>query len=94
MIRIASLDHLVLTVADIDGNVRHAMPGSADICLLTDTPISEIVEHLNASRVSIIEGPARRTGAVDPLMSVYFYDPDENLIEVSNVFKPGFEVPL
>jgi catechol 2,3-dioxygenase-like lactoylglutathione lyase family enzyme len=128
MIRIASLDHLVLTVADIeqtsafyarvlgmtpqrftsggverfalafgvqkfnlhqvgrvvDTNVRHATPGSADLCLLTDTPIDAVVEHLKASGVSVIEGPVRRTGAVHPLMSVYFYDPDENLVEVSN----------
>jgi catechol 2,3-dioxygenase-like lactoylglutathione lyase family enzyme len=131
MIQIASLDHLVLTVADIaqtlafysrvlgmqpqrfvsggverhalafgsqkfnlhesdrvvDPNVRHATPGSADLCLLTETPIAGVIEHLRASGVDIILGPVRRTGAVHPLMSVYFYDPDENLIEVSNALR-------
>ncbi len=69
----------------VDPNVRHATPGSADICLLTDLPIERVVEHLAACGVDIVAGPARRTGATRPLMSVYFHDPDENLVEVSNV---------
>lgn len=68
----------------IDVNVRHATPGSADICLLTETPLADVIEHLAECEVPVIEGPVRRTGAVHPLLSVYFYDPDENLIEVSN----------
>ena len=131
MIRITSIDHLVLTVADIaqtlsfytrvlgmtpqrfvsggverhalafgsqkfnlhqsdrviDLNVRHATPGSADLCLLTDTPIAKVVDHLLACDVPVILGPVRRTGAVHPLMSVYFHDPDENLVEVSNALR-------
>jgi len=71
----------------LDSNVRHATPGSADLCLLTDTPIAEVAEHLAACEVDVILGPVRRTGAVHPLLSVYFYDPDENLVEVSNALK-------
>jgi catechol 2,3-dioxygenase-like lactoylglutathione lyase family enzyme len=41
------------------------------------------VEHLHACDVEIIEGPAPRTGAVGPIESVYFRDPDRNLIELS-----------
>lgn len=33
--------------------------------------------------MNIEEGPVARTGAVGPITSVYFRDPDENLIEVS-----------
>jgi catechol 2,3-dioxygenase-like lactoylglutathione lyase family enzyme len=58
-------------------------PGSADLCFLTDAPLSEVVERLNALGVPILEGPVARTGAVGPLRSVYFRDPDANLIEVS-----------
>lgn len=68
----------------VDQNVRHATPGSADLCLLTDTPIREVMEHLDACGVPVITGPVSRTGAVHDLRSVYFYDPDENLIEVSH----------
>jgi len=67
----------------LDRHVRHATPGSADICLLTDTPMVEVVAHLAACQVSIVEGPAERSGAAGRLWSVYFYDLDENLIEVS-----------
>ncbi len=58
-------------------------PGSADLYLLTNTSVSEVVEHLEANSVEIIEGPMRCTGATGPLMSVYFRDPDGNLLEVS-----------
>ena len=33
--------------------------------------------------VAIIEGPVAKTGAHGPIRSVYFRDPDMNLIEVS-----------
>jgi catechol 2,3-dioxygenase-like lactoylglutathione lyase family enzyme len=68
----------------LDANVRHATPGSADFCLLTETPVEEVLAHLRTCSVRIIEGPVTRTGAVHGLKSVYFYDPDENLIEVAH----------
>ncbi len=67
-----------------DPNVRHATPGSADLCFITTTPIDAVVKHLEAAEVEIISGPAQRSGARADLVSVYFYDPDENLIEVAN----------
>ncbi len=60
------------------------MPGSADVCFVTSVPISDVVAHLNASGVSLIGGPVERTGARGLMTSVYFRDPDMNLIEVSN----------
>lgn len=59
-------------------------PGSGDLCFITSTPIDEVVAHLHACEVAIIEGPVERTGARNTLLSVYLRDPDGNLIEVSN----------
>lgn len=121
-----SLDHIVLTVRDIDasvqfytkvmgmeltvfGNNRKALsfgsqkinlhqftkefepkaeiptPGSADLCFLTSTPVNEVISELQRMDVEILEGPVQRTGATGPILSVYFRDPDRNLIEVSNM---------
>jgi len=58
--------------------------GSADICLITQMPILEFLEHLKQCNVELLEGPVKRTGARSELLSVYFRDPDGNLIEVAN----------
>jgi catechol 2,3-dioxygenase-like lactoylglutathione lyase family enzyme len=39
---------------------------------------------LNTCNVKVLEGPVSRTGATGKIDSVYFRDPDNNLIEVSN----------
>ena len=125
--KISRIDHIVLTVADIDvtgqfyshvlgmdvvtfGEGRKAltfgqqklnlhqagkefepkasrpMPGSVDICLISETPVNQVVSELEAAGVKVTEGPIQRTGATGPIVSVYFRDPDQNLIEVSNYF--------
>ena len=123
--KIESLDHLVLTVADIDAScafyervlgmrtvtfgagrkalafgvqkinlhphrrefepkAERPMPGSADLCFVSSTPLAEVVAHLHACGVEVLEGPVPRTGARGTILSVYFRDPDRNLIEVCN----------
>jgi catechol 2,3-dioxygenase-like lactoylglutathione lyase family enzyme len=123
-VKIERLDHLVLTVKDVEATVgfyatalgmqpvsfgagRRALafgrqkinlhpaeaplvpyaarptPGSADLCLITSTPIPDVMAHLQSIGVAIEEGPVPRTGAVGPITSVYLRDPDGNLIEVS-----------
>jgi len=123
--QIHRLDHLVLTVRDIDATCRfyvtalgmeriefaggrtalrfgrhkinlhqagrefepkalHATPGSADLCLLTELPLSRVMEHLRTQGIPILEGPVQRSGAEGPILSVYLRDPDGNLLEISN----------
>jgi catechol 2,3-dioxygenase-like lactoylglutathione lyase family enzyme len=124
-VKIERLDHLVLTVADIErtcefytrvlgmevitfGEGRQALrfgqqkinlhsaakvpglvadrptPGSGDLCFITLTPLAEVIEHMESCGVEIIAGPGPRAGAIGTIQSIYFRDPDQNLIEVSN----------
>ena len=58
-------------------------PGSADFCLLTETPLDEVVGELARAGVDIVEGPVERDGATGAIRSVYVRDPDGNLVELS-----------
>ena len=58
-------------------------PGSQDLCFIAATPLEQVIAHLQTCDVAILEGPVPRTGAQGAIMSVYFRDPDGNLIEVS-----------
>ncbi|MBJ7555663.1 VOC family protein [Marinomonas spartinae] len=118
---IRHIDHIVLTVVDIEKSVafyekvlkmkpvtfangrravhfgqqkinfqcvgdelrNHALEGSGDLCLITDWSLDEVIAHLNACQVPILEGPVSKTGAQGEIQSVYFNDLDNNLIEVS-----------
>jgi len=59
-------------------------PGSADLCFIVDIAVDEWATELAEKEIQLIEGPVKRTGAAGPLRSIYFRDPDGNLIELSN----------
>ena len=59
-------------------------PGSADLCFISKEQMPEVLDYLLSHGIEIEEGPVSRTGARGPIISVYFRDPDQNLIEVSN----------
>ena len=61
-----------------------ATAGSGDLCLISAMPLEDVIRHLNECRVTILEGPVTKTGATGPIQSVYFRDPDGNLVEVSH----------
>ncbi|MEO0758726.1 MAG: VOC family protein [Cyanobacteria bacterium J06648_16] len=58
-------------------------PGSADLCFLTQTPLEEVISHLESCSVEILDGPVQRTGAIGLIMSVYIRDLDKNLVEIA-----------
>jgi catechol 2,3-dioxygenase-like lactoylglutathione lyase family enzyme len=69
---------------EIEPKANKPMPGAADLCFITPTPLDEAMAHVRRCGVEIIEGPVERKGANGPLRSFYFRDPDNNLIEVAN----------
>lgn len=69
---------------EIEPKAQHPTPGSADLCFLTSMPLEHVIAHLHACHVSLLLGPVERTGATQLLVSVYFRDPDGNLLEVSH----------
>jgi len=68
---------------EFDPKASRPTPGSADICLIAEGPIENVLIHLQKRGVSVLEGPVSRTGALGPIVSVYFRDPDQNLVEVA-----------
>ena len=121
--RVRSLDHLALTVADVEATVdfysralgmepdtfgdgrralrfgeqklnlhrvgaeiephaRRPTPGSADLCFVVDG-LDGVLDELRELGIPIEAGPVDRTGALGAIRSVYFRDPDANLVEVA-----------
>ena len=62
--------------------------GSADLCLIADADPATIAAWLHTRGVSIEEGPVARTGALGPITSFYFRDPDGNLVELATYVTP------
>ena len=69
---------------EVEPNAQHPTPGSADLCFITSVPLPEVINHLSCCAVAVLEGPVERASAEGPILSVYFRDPDLNLIEVAN----------
>ena len=63
---------------------RGTTPGSGNFCLLAGDSVDLLVERLRERRIEILAGPDERVGATGTIRSVYFRDPDGNLVEVSN----------
>jgi len=57
---------------------------NGNLCMLTEQPVELIAIQLLSLAVEIEEGPVEKTGALGPIRSIYFRDPDDNLLEVSN----------
>ena len=57
---------------EFEPKARHAVPGSADLCLITTAPTQDVIEHLERKQITIEQGPVERTGALGAIESVYF----------------------
>ena len=57
------------------------IPGTIDICFVVSEPISQVTNELAEKNIPI-EGLVERRVASGKVHSVYFRDPDQNLIEV------------
>jgi catechol 2,3-dioxygenase-like lactoylglutathione lyase family enzyme len=57
--------------------------GSGDFCVIASLPLGEVLEHLRVIGVAIEAGPVSRRGALGEMRSIYFRDPDGNLVEVA-----------
>ena len=67
---------------EIDPKADAPTPGSGDICLLMDNPMSDLVSELQERHIDYL-GPVSRTGACGEISSIYVRDPDRNLVELS-----------
>lgn len=52
-------------------------------CFIAAVPLEQVIDSLAKHNVTIIDGPCTKTGAMGDIRSVYFRDPDLNLVEVS-----------
>jgi catechol 2,3-dioxygenase-like lactoylglutathione lyase family enzyme len=75
--------NLHLAGHEYEPKAAHPTPGAVDLCLITTGTLDEAIARLRACNVPIIEGPIAKVGATGPIRSVYFRDPDSNLIELS-----------
>jgi catechol 2,3-dioxygenase-like lactoylglutathione lyase family enzyme len=68
---------------EFEPKAQNPLPGSADLCFITKQSLEDVIEHLSKCGITVLEGPVNRTGAIGRIISIYFRDPDLNLIEVS-----------
>lgn len=67
----------------LDLVARHPTIGAADICLSWNDTIESAMALLREKRVALLEGPVPvRSADNRPSQSIYFHDPDGNLVEL------------
>ena len=67
---------------------RQTTPGTANFCVYRNRDIEEVLRTLRKHNVDVVAGPGERIGATGKILSVYFNDPEGNLVEVCNRLAP------
>ena len=68
---------------EFDPKAGRPTPGAGDFCVVTETAIETVERRLREAGVEIVHGPVEQPGATGPMTSVYFDDPDGNLVEIA-----------
>jgi catechol 2,3-dioxygenase-like lactoylglutathione lyase family enzyme len=68
---------------------RHPAVGGADFCLVWEGTAQDVVDLLTRNGIAVEAGPGPRTCARGTSTSVYFRDPDDNLVEFTVYRKRG-----
>jgi catechol 2,3-dioxygenase-like lactoylglutathione lyase family enzyme len=69
---------------ELEPEALRPTPGAIDLCLITQTPLTDVIQHLQHCGVTLELGIVQRTGANGPIDSIYIRDPDGNLLEIAH----------
>ncbi|EED15022.1 conserved hypothetical protein [Talaromyces stipitatus ATCC 10500] len=77
------------TGKEFEPKAARALPGTADLCFLTEEDVGVVLQRLTEKGIEVLESGqvVKRTGARSALRSVYVRDPDGNLIDKEFVEK-------
>lgn len=72
----------------------YPVSGSIDLCIITETPMEQVLSELLTKGAPVITDIVDRHGARGPMKSIYLRDPDGNLIEIARYIQQKAEDAL